>query len=414
MKKLISIILVLVCLPFLSMAESNTASSLSAQAAAGLHHFYNIPFGLGMDEVKEAAETALGITLLESEAEDGIPKSLSAKDCTNVSYLDKPVSSVSFSFYETYIENIDGKDTTKYRVENGAHYRDTYIVFDTLKKQSTAYYIRYFSDLLDSAQDSYGAYSTGWMTCLDSNSNDTKYDLPINDTSLDEGVFYNAINENASASCTVIYGNVSLVFISLFGTAFITVGIENEIRNDDVQTVGYYGQQSTIKDIASFSYRNGVHFGMSVDEVKQLETSEPLLDSDTVVMYNDVSVAGDNVVLVYSFDSGKLATIFVTFSDKHANENKYIDDFESIDTALRQKYGLPSEDAEYVWKDDLYKDNKDDYGFAISAGDLIIKSAWVLDGVSITHGLVGDNYKISHVLFYEPSGYTSPVSTDGI
>ncbi len=55
------------------------------------------------------------------------------------------------------------------------------------------------------------------------------------------------------------------------------------------------------------------------------------------------------------------------FKEKHSNDNLYITDYNSLVSSLPGKYGEPkSQDA--LWSDKLFKDDPEDYGFAIAIG----------------------------------------------
>ena len=166
-----------------------------------------------------------------------------------------------------------------------------------------------------------------------------------------------------------------------------------------------------------FTFRNGIKFGMSKAEVKALESNLPAEEEENGLAYKNESAAGEDATIIYLFENDRLYNMGVKFTEKHSNENLYINDFENIDEALKAKYGAPTIDAQQVWYDDLYKSDKNDWGFAISCGDLIYLSCFdnVADSVSILHGLQGDNYEISHNLFYECSDFAdSAPNTDGI
>ena len=86
--------------------------------------------------------------------------------------------------------------------------------------------------------------------------------------------------------------------------------------------------------------------------------------------------------------------------EKHTNKNLYINDYESLKEILTKKYGKPEID-KVIWKNDLFKSAKQDWGTAISIGHLEYFSSWETPTTYINLGLNGDNYKISLTLGYE-------------
>ena len=167
-----------------------------------------------------------------------------------------------------------------------------------------------------------------------------------------------------------------------------------------------------------FSFRSGIKFGMTKSEVKALEGGTPKQEEADALMYTNEEAAGKDASLIYYFEGGKLYLILVVFEEEHTNDNLYIDDFEDIDEALKTKYGTPYINAEKLWKDDTYKSDPNDWGFAVCVGDLIYMTSFsICDGtVEIMHGLNGDNYEANHMLAYEATAYspTDTTNTSGI
>ena len=75
-------------------------------------------------------------------------------------------------------------------------------------------------------------------------------------------------------------------------------------------------------------------------------------------------------------------------------------------TALTDKYGPPNQ-AETQWKNTLYADDKEKFGFAVSLGHLLFWADWETDATQILVRLTGDNYKISLILDYESKKLSS-------
>lgn len=66
---------------------------------------------------------------------------------------------------------------------------------------------------------------------------------------------------------------------------------------------------------------------------------------------------------------------------------------------MTKKYGKPDLD-KIVWKNDLFKDNKQDWGTAISVGHLVYGAEWNTPTTQIIMMLHGDNYKITLIIGY--------------
>jgi len=77
-----------------------------------------------------------------------------------------------------------------------------------------------------------------------------------------------------------------------------------------------------------------------------------------------------------------------------------MDDYKNLKDILMEKYDKPIVD-KIEWKNDLYKEDKSEWGFAISVGDLVYDTRWEANDTEICLRLSGDNYKIYLVLRYD-------------
>ena len=146
------------------------------------------------------------------------------------------------------------------------------------------------------------------------------------------------------------------------------------------------------------NFRNA-YWGDSLDTVKKGEDSKLAQESEDVLAYEDF-VAGIHVMAVYFFEENKLTTAYYTMTDTHTNANDYIDDYTKFKKILTDKYGTPPYD-KTVWKNDLYKDDYEDWGTAIKLGHLLFLAGWELDDTSIMITLRGENYKAGVSILYK-------------
>jgi ankyrin repeat protein len=167
-------------------------------------------------------------------------------------------------------------------------------------------------------------------------------------------------------------------------------------------------KKKTYKDISKITnpdeyvFRK-VRWGMSKKEVKSQEFLDIDFEADDFLVY-ETKIANFDVTLYYNFINNKLVGALYYFNIKHSNRNLYIDDFNKLKGLLTKKYKKPLYD-DKVWKDDLYKDNPNDYGLAIAIGDLIYRAEWDVSGSIIFLMLSGDNYDISLSISYQSLRY---------
>lgn len=154
------------------------------------------------------------------------------------------------------------------------------------------------------------------------------------------------------------------------------------------------------------------NWGMSMEQVKAVEDAELFveIENDTFLYYSGINIAGKDSVCLYFFLEDKLYNSGYVFNGEHSNKNLYIDDYKGLKEMLISKYGEPDNKkllslynrGEIYWTNDLYKDDKSNWGLAISKGDLSYISIWETSTTEIALVLDGDNYKI-----YLHIGYAS-------
>ncbi|MGE4412433.1 MAG: hypothetical protein AB7E45_01890 [Candidatus Caldatribacteriota bacterium] len=159
--------------------------------------------------------------------------------------------------------------------------------------------------------------------------------------------------------------------------------------------------------ICSFTYAQEYDFrqvkwGMSKEDVKEIEDRDIVYEdvggTQELILYAD-QISKFDCFVSYLFVQDKLASAGYYINEEHTNKNTYIDDYEKLKELLSKKYGQPIKD-NIIWKDDLYKDNKKDWGLAISIADLVYSSCWETPTTDIELILTGDNYKIELVIKY--------------
>ena len=164
-----------------------------------------------------------------------------------------------------------------------------------------------------------------------------------------------------------------------------------------------------------YDFRNS-NWGDSIDDVKKnedLKLSAEIKD-DNLLVYSDGKIVNLDVTVIYGFNKNdELDNGFYNVNVTHTNNNLYIDDYEDIKESLSIKYGEPSYD-DMEWNDDLYKGNPDDYGFAVSLGDLQYSSGWKVNNTYITLTLKGDNNDIDLSLIYQDGTSGREIDLSGL
>lgn len=144
-------------------------------------------------------------------------------------------------------------------------------------------------------------------------------------------------------------------------------------------------------------------WGDSKESVIQKEGRQNELNIDRLYKFSDF-VAGMKCDVVYIFTNDKLTMAKYIFNPTHTNKNDYISDYKDLVKLMSEKYGNPEYDTP-EWKNSLYKNDKEEYGFAISLGHLSYSAGWFGDITKTMVALYGENYKITLMVQYESEKY---------
>lgn len=141
-----------------------------------------------------------------------------------------------------------------------------------------------------------------------------------------------------------------------------------------------------------------VRWGMSIPEVKKKETAKLLKESSTELEY-EAEFLGYTCKVLYYFTSSKLQRAEMLISQDHTDPAKYYKDYEKLIKFLNPLYGSPVSDQK-DWKNDMYKNDRSRYGFAISIGFLTCKTVWNNKRSQVSLNISGGNHKIKTNLEY--------------
>jgi hypothetical protein len=152
-----------------------------------------------------------------------------------------------------------------------------------------------------------------------------------------------------------------------------------------------------IKNTGGNDFRT-VRWGMSVSEVKKQETAKLLSESGGQLEY-EAEFLGYICKVLYYFTSSKLQRAELLISQEHTDPAKYYKDYENLIKFLNPLYGTPISDQK-DWKNEMYKNDRSRYGFAISIGFLTCKTVWSNKRSQVSLNISGGNHKIKTNLEY--------------
>ncbi len=140
-------------------------------------------------------------------------------------------------------------------------------------------------------------------------------------------------------------------------------------------------------------------WGMTRERVKAVESSKLIKEDERGLFYSSELTGFGDVLIGYIFAQGKLVRTSYVSEVRHTNSNAFIEDFTHLKSILTEKYGKPESD-DVVWLDDLYKDDPDNWGMAVSAGHLVYDAAWKTKTTNILEKLKGDNFDVTLIVQY--------------
>lgn len=198
----------------------------------------------------------------------------------------------------------------------------------------------------------------------------------------------------------------SFAYLLLFCWITITVmySQQNAVTDDGRKVIlkndgswEYLKTDSTKTSSNSFMFRKA-KWGLTKKQVKSTEKGKIERDDERILAY-DGKISGIDCYIVYIFAYDKLVRARYVFYPTHSNKNDYISDYSTIKTSLIEKYGTPKSDDKY-WRNDLYRNDYNDWGFAVSLGHLSYLADWDLETTEINVMLSGENYKFDLVAEY--------------
>ena len=149
-----------------------------------------------------------------------------------------------------------------------------------------------------------------------------------------------------------------------------------------------------------FSFRNGIEFGNSVEDVKSKENTKPDAEDENFLFYPHLQLSSiGNSSINYNFENGKLYQIMIDYNSNYKgwdDTSSRTEEYKKINDGLIRKYGEPSASDEkgahefplgaYYWYKNYYEN-----GSSVTK-ELISFNQWIMADQEY-------NVAIQHVLF---------------
>ena len=135
------------------------------------------------------------------------------------------------------------------------------------------------------------------------------------------------------------------------------------------------------------------YWGMSLEQVKASETVK-LFKQKGEIFACKTTVIGKEVGLGYFFINNQLVRAEYVLMETYTNKNNYIDDYIEFKKIITKKHGYPKTD-ETFWRNELFKDDRSNWGRAVSVGHLVYASTWETPSTKIILMLDGNDFEIA-------------------
>lgn len=169
-------------------------------------------------------------------------------------------------------------------------------------------------------------------------------------------------------------------------------GIRFNLKND-----GTWEPSITLVKAKGIRFRSS-GWGDSPSQVLTAEASEPLQGNDEILLYES-RVGGFPVKVMFNFVNGFLQTGMYRFEQTHSDPSGFMDDFDSLQSMLKSKYGRPQETQDFR-QDHLVKYASEQYGLSTPRGDKTVFAKWRDGETSLGLLLTGDNNSIQLSAIY--------------
>lgn len=158
-----------------------------------------------------------------------------------------------------------------------------------------------------------------------------------------------------------------------------------------------YEQESPPRVVETGDFRRAV-WGMTRGEVMKSESLELKQEIEDSLWYEG-NIGGLSCNIIYIFAAGRFVRAKYYVTEQYSVTTKYISAYGDLKNSLTEKYGKPKDDFTY-WLDELFKDDPNEWGTAVSAGHVSFFATWERPKTTITLALTGDNGSINFGIEY--------------
>ncbi|MCF8234011.1 MAG: hypothetical protein K9H15_07315 [Bacteroidales bacterium] len=149
-----------------------------------------------------------------------------------------------------------------------------------------------------------------------------------------------------------------------------------------------------LTSLYGFSQFRNTTWAFDKQKVKEATADSLMMETDTSLVYAS-SIGKWNTLLTFVFTNGALTEGVYDLQIEKQSKKLYFDDYAELRDILTTKYGQSSTGLEHIWIDDQQQDNPAMHPYALSKGDLIIRTFWKTAYMNIELIMKGINNRIN-------------------
>jgi hypothetical protein len=152
-----------------------------------------------------------------------------------------------------------------------------------------------------------------------------------------------------------------------------------------------------IRNSGEYDFRS-VQWGMSKKEVMATEDAAPIKNEPDALHYT-MLLFGYQCSVEYRFTGGRLTDAVLGIRQEHIDPELFYKDYENLKQQLEPMFGR-SVSNKCDWKNDMYRSQREKWGFAVSLGFLSCRTLWKTPRTTITLTIRGSNHAITTTMEY--------------
>lgn len=160
-------------------------------------------------------------------------------------------------------------------------------------------------------------------------------------------------------------------------------------------------KQGTLFEVIQNSSENdfrSVKWGMSKNDVLAVENAR-LVKKEPDAIHYTMRLFGYECSVEYRFADNLVSDAVLVIRQEHIDPELFFQDYENLKKQLVSQYDRSGSD-KCDWKNDMYRSQREKWGFAVSLGFLTCRTLWKTQRTTIALTIRGSNHEITTSMEY--------------